>query len=247
MTMRLFLIMLLCNITIGCYESKGDQNGSDWRDEYGISEGTGIVIGKIGIKSINGLKLTTKKRGLIKLLKIEDENMYIYREVFTDSLGFFQIINLEEGIYRPSIKFIEPDSSLTIPSYPNFGTPTELRSRLCNDIKVKNDSISVIRYEIPVFTQRYLDIMEILEWGGVYGHCDYLINYFLCDYLPMTESALTNYNQYCGYNIMNPDFMDIAIPSNTFINILGAKGIRIDSLGILYHNISSLEEIQCTD
>ncbi len=27
--MRLFLIMLLCNIIIGCYENKGDQNGSE--------------------------------------------------------------------------------------------------------------------------------------------------------------------------------------------------------------------------
>ncbi len=27
--MRLFLIMLLCNITIGCYENKGDQNGAE--------------------------------------------------------------------------------------------------------------------------------------------------------------------------------------------------------------------------
>lgn len=216
---------------------------------------TGAIIGKIGINSIinYGSDYNISKLGLINLLKIDEDNTIIAQEVITDSSGYFKIINLEEGIYHLNIRFINPDSSLTIPLNPGsgihgFGSSENLISKgLCNKIQVKDDSISVIRFQIRVFTKGYLDMDEMLESGSVYGYCDYLDNYFLCDYLPSTEPILMNYRQYCGFTVQELQNSDITFLTDDHNSSFGAVGIRIDTLGIFYQYINSLEEIQCLD
>ena len=100
-TMRIYLIILMCNMTIGCSENKGGQNESDWRDEYGIIEGTGIVAGEV----------------ILEDGRWENDTVYVYLQdpvlpethnqtrycvgidTITATSGYFMIKNVPSGDY----------------------------------------------------------------------------------------------------------------------------------------------------
>ncbi len=100
-TMRIYLIILMCNMSIGCSENKGNQNELDWRDEYGIIEGTGIVAGEV----------------ILEDGRWENDTVYVYLQdpvlpethnqtrycvgidTITATSGYFMIKNVPSGDY----------------------------------------------------------------------------------------------------------------------------------------------------
>ena len=50
--MRKMQIILLTTLFISCNETSEAQNQPDWRDEYSIIEGTGIVTGNLIVEDI---------------------------------------------------------------------------------------------------------------------------------------------------------------------------------------------------
>ncbi|NHZ84791.1 MAG: hypothetical protein GWP19_02805 [Planctomycetia bacterium] len=89
--MRIYLIILMYNMTIGCSENKGDQNESDWRDEYGIIEGTGAIQGQVN-GDVSGLEFT--------LISLSTDSITMI-ELLSDNK--FTILNLLPGYYNLNV------------------------------------------------------------------------------------------------------------------------------------------------
>ncbi len=121
--MRLFLIMLLCNITIGCYENKSDQNESDWRDEYGILENTGAIAGKVPVWGPSSAMM------YLELYQYGRDIIIASGNVIENQHGTVLILNIPPGIYTMHI-------------YNN--NDKEKRWATYNNIEVKADSMNII-------------------------------------------------------------------------------------------------------
>jgi len=207
----------------------------------------GSVIGRIGITSIKKIS-SSEIDNISRLCKVGlskvnngELSRTISFEVFTDSLGYFIISNLEAGEYKLQAKILNNDSTeINLSKGDIHENHSKLEViKLYNSIIIKNDSISVIRFMRPVIIRESLnwnrgDIqfdVEIIEpWNK-------LENYFLCDFVPLTRPIVNNFKRYCGYSGWDSNYREIRIKKNPnfhFFPISSADGIKIDSLGIYY-------------